>query len=87
MIREAGFPILGEKGLSTLAVRKAEGRSVNVVLVVVLSSAISAVIGVFGLLVAQRERRRGSAWWAWVVPGAFGVLLIVLGLLRLIWAL
>jgi hypothetical protein len=59
---------------------------VNVVLVVVLSSAISAVIGVFGLLVAQRERRRGSAWWAWVVPGAFGVLLLVLGLLRLLWA-
>ena len=58
----------------------------NVVLVVVLSSAISAVIGVFGLLVAQRERRRGSAWWAWVVPGAFGVLLLVLGLLRLLWA-
>jgi uncharacterized membrane protein len=61
--------------------------SVNVVLVVVLSSLISAVIGVFGILVAQRERRRGSAWWAWVVPGAFGVLLIVLGLLRLVWAL
>ena len=58
----------------------------NVVLVVVLSSAISAVIGVFGLLVAQRERRRGSAWWAWVVPGTFGVLLLVLGLLRLVWA-
>jgi hypothetical protein len=58
----------------------------NVVLVVVLSSAISAVIGVFGLLVARRERRRGSAWWAWVVPGTFGVLLLVLGLLRLVWA-
>jgi hypothetical protein len=58
----------------------------NVVLVVVLSSAISAVIGVFGLLVAQRERRRGSAWWAWLVPGTFGVLLLVLGLLRLVWA-
>ena len=59
----------------------------NVVLVVVLSSAISAVIGVFGLLVAARERRRGSAWWAWVVPGTFGALLIIVGLLRLIWAL
>ena len=58
----------------------------NVVLVVVLSSAISAVIGVFGLLVAHRERRRGSAWWAWLVPGTFGVLLLVLGLLRLVWA-
>ncbi len=59
----------------------------NVVLVVILSSLISAVIGVFGILVAQRERRRGSAWWAWVVPGTFGLLLIVLGLLRLLWVL
>ncbi len=57
----------------------------NVVLVVVFSSAISAVIGVFGLLVAQRERRRGSAWWAWVLPGTFGVLLLVVALLRLVW--
>jgi len=48
-------------------------------------SVISAVIGVFGLLVAQRERRKGSAWWAWVVPGTFGVLLIVVGLVRLVW--
>ena len=59
----------------------------NVVLVVILSSLISAVIGVFGILVAHRERRRGSAWWAWVVPGTFGLLLIVLGLLRLLWVL
>ena len=59
----------------------------NVVLVVVLSSVISAVIGVFGLLVAQRERRRGSAWWAWLLPGAFGVLLLVVGLLRLVWVI
>lgn len=59
----------------------------NVVLVVVLSSLISAVIGVFGILVARREHRRGSAWWAWMIPGAFGVLLIALGLLRLLWAL
>ena len=57
----------------------------NVVLVVLFSSAINAVIGVFGLLVAQRERRRGSAWWAWVLPGTFGVLLLVVGLLRLVW--
>jgi uncharacterized membrane protein len=55
------------------------------VLVVVFSSAIIAAIGVFRLLVAQRERRRGSAWWAWVLPGTFGVLLLVVGLLRLVW--
>ena len=30
----------------------------SVVLVVVLSSVISAVIGVFGILVAQQERRK-----------------------------
>jgi hypothetical protein len=57
----------------------------NMVLVVVFSSAIIAAIGVFRLLVAQRERRRGSAWWAWVLPGTFGVLLLVVGLLRLVW--
>jgi uncharacterized membrane protein len=60
---------------------------VSVVLVVALSSVISAVIGVFGLLVAERERRKGSAWWAWVLPGTFGVLLIVVGLVRLVWVI
>ena len=64
-----------------------ETDGVSVVLVEVLSSLIGAVIGVFGILVAQRERRRGSRWWAWVVPGTFGVVLIVLGLLRLAWVL
>ena len=59
----------------------------SVVLVVVLSSVISAVIGIFGLLVSERERGRGSAWWAWVLPGAFGVLLIVVGLVRLVWVI
>jgi integral membrane sensor domain MASE1 len=63
------------------------GDSVSVVLVVVLSSVISAVIGVFGLLVAERERRKGSAWWAWVLPGAFGLLLISVGLVRLVWVI
>jgi hypothetical protein len=57
------------------------------VLVVELSSVIGAVIGVFRLLVAERERRKGSAWWVWVVPGTFGVLLIVVGLVRLIWVI
>ena len=37
-------------------------------------------VGVFGLLVVERERRKGSAWWTWVVPGIFGLLLIVVGL-------
>ncbi len=59
----------------------------NVTLVVILSSVISAVIGVFGLLVAERERSRGSAWWVWILPGVFGVLLLVIGLVRLVWAI
>jgi hypothetical protein len=54
---------------------------------VVLLSVIGAVIGVFGLLVAEREYRKGSAWWAWVLPGTFGVLLIAVGLLRLVWVI
>ena len=57
----------------------------NVTLVVVFSSAISGAIGVLGLLVAERERSRGSAWWAWVLSGAFGMLLLVVGLVRLVW--
>ncbi len=57
----------------------------SVTLMGILSSVISAVIGVFGLLVAERERSRGSAWWVWVLPGAFGILLIVIGLVRLVW--
>jgi uncharacterized membrane protein len=57
------------------------------VVLVVLSSAISAVIGVFGILVAEREHRKGSAWWVWVVPGTFGVVLIVVGLLRVVWVM
>ena len=59
----------------------------SVVLVVVLSSVIGAVIGVFGLLVAERECRKGSAWWAWVLPGAVGLLLIGVGLVRLVWVI
>ena len=40
------------------------------------------MIGAFGLLVAEREHRRGSAWWDWLVPGVFGVLVIVAVLLK-----
>jgi hypothetical protein len=60
---------------------------VSVVLVVALTSVISAVIGVFGLLVAEREYRKGWVWSAWVLPGTFGVLLITVGLLRLVWVI
>jgi 4-amino-4-deoxy-L-arabinose transferase-like glycosyltransferase len=57
------------------------------VVIVVLSAAISAVIGTLGLLVAEQEYRKGSAWWAWVVPGVFGVVLLVTGVVRLVWVL
>ncbi len=49
-----------------------------------LWSAVSAIVGVLALLVAVRERRKGSKWWR--LPGIFGVLLIVNSILRLVWA-
>lgn len=54
--------------------------------VLLFSSVVGVVVGVFGLVVAVRERKSGSAWWAWVVPGAFGVLLLVSSLLKLVAA-
>ena len=56
----------------------------NAVQVVRLTSLTGTVVGVFGILVAVRERRRNSGWW--LLPGAFGVLLIVLSLMRLLGA-
>lgn len=56
----------------------------NTVQVLVLSSLTGTVVGIFGILVAVRERRRSSRWW--LLPGAFGVLLIVLSLVRLLGA-
>ena len=53
----------------------------NAVQVVMLTSLTGAVVGIFGLRVAVRGRRRNSGWW--LLPGAFGVLLIVLSLMRL----
>ena len=55
----------------------------NTVQVLVLSSLTGAVVGIFGILVAVRERRRSSRW---LLPGAFGVLLIVLSVVRLLGA-
>lgn len=56
----------------------------STVQVLVLSSLTGAVVGTFGILVAVRERRRGSGWW--VLPGTFGALLIVLSIVRLVGA-
>jgi uncharacterized membrane protein HdeD (DUF308 family) len=49
-----------------------------------LWSALSAIVGVLAILVAVRERRKGSGWW--VLPGIFGVLLVANSILRLVWA-
>ena len=54
--------------------------------VLLFSSVVGILIGAFGLLVAVRERKSGSAWWAWVVPGSFGVRLLVVSLLKLVGA-
>ncbi len=56
----------------------------NTVQVLVLPSLTGTVVGIFGILVAVQERRRSSRWW--LLPGAFGVLLIVLSLVRLLGA-
>ena len=50
---------------------------------VLFSSLLCAVIGVMSLAIAIRERRRGSAVWAWLLPGAFGVLLMIGCVVRL----
>lgn len=52
---------------------------------VVLASVVGILIGVLGLIIARRERRRGSAAWAWLLPGVAGVLIILWSLVRLLW--
>ncbi len=54
--------------------------------VVLFSALVGVVLGAFGLLVAVREWKSGAAWWAWVVPGPFGVPLLVMSLLKLVRA-
>lgn len=46
----------------------------------------SGVVGVFGLLVAVRERKSERSWGAWVAPGTFGVLLLAMSLLKFLGA-
>ena len=53
-------------------------------LLLLLWSALSAVVGVLAILIAVRERRRGSSWW--MLPGIFGLLLVANSILRLMWA-
>jgi hypothetical protein len=59
--------------------------SVNQV-VLLFSAVIGLVIGAFGLLVAGREWRNESPWWAWLVPGGFGAVLLVMSALKLVGA-
>ncbi len=54
-------------------------------LLAILTTAACLVIGVFSVLIAVRERRRGSATWAWVVPGVGGAVLLVACLWRAWW--
>ena len=49
------------------------------------TTAFCLAIGVMSVLIAARERRRGSAAWAWVVPGVGGVVLLAACLLRAWW--
>lgn len=52
--------------------------------VLLFSSLVCAAVGAMSIAVAARERGRGSAAWAWLLPGAAGVLLLVGCLVRLI---
>ncbi len=49
-----------------------------------LSSIVCTVIGVMSIGIAYRELERGSAAWAWLLPGVFGVLLAVGCVVRLV---
>lgn len=54
--------------------------------VLLYSSIICAFVGALSIAVASRERRRGSSGWGWLLPGAFGVILLVVCALRLVFA-
>ncbi len=54
--------------------------------VLLFSAAVGLIVGGFGVLIAVRERKSGSSWWAWVVPGTSGVLLLVVSLLKFVGA-
>ena len=53
--------------------------------VLLFSSVLCALVATLSLNIALEERRRGSA--AWLLPGAFGVLLVIVCLVRvMVWA-
>lgn len=51
----------------------------------ILVSGLWLLIGILSLMIARRERRRGSPTWAWVLPGLAGVVIILWGLIRVWW--
>jgi inner membrane protein involved in colicin E2 resistance len=53
--------------------------------VLLFSSLACALIATVSLSIALKERRRGSAFW--LLPGVFGVLLVIVCLVRvMLWA-
>ena len=48
-------------------------------LALLFSSIVCVAVGATSIAVAARERGRGSAAWAWVLPGAAGILLLLVG--------
>jgi len=53
-------------------------------MLVLVYAAVGVVLGVFTLLIAERERKRGASRWSWMMLGAFGIVLLCLSLLRFI---
>ena len=53
--------------------------------VLLISSIICALVSAVSINIALEERRQGSALW--LIPGAFGVLLVIVCLVRvMVWA-
>ena len=46
-------------------------------------AALGVVLGVFTLVVAERERKRGASRWSWMALWALGLVLLSFGFLRL----
>ena len=49
-----------------------------------LWSALGVFLGVFTIIVAERERKRGASRWSWMMTWAFGIVLLSVGLFWLI---
>ena len=56
----------------------------GIALALLFSSIVCVAVGATSIAVASRERGRGSATWAWMLPGVAGVLLLVACAVRLV---